>query len=114
MSIPNLSIRVDLQHAKEQVWLRLEGALSPAHAEGLGQRIGDSGHVSAVTRDYFRKNFFSITFLALYRSVGVPPERRLFYGVVNHAIRGVVTASDNILDDEYKLPLPLALPGGGA
>lgn len=42
VSIPELSIRVDLQHAKEQVWLRLEGALSAAHAEGLGQRIHDS------------------------------------------------------------------------
>ena len=42
ITIPNLSIRVDLQHAKQQVWMRLEGALSGAHAEGLGQRIHDS------------------------------------------------------------------------
>ena len=42
ISIPNLSIRVDLQHAKQQVWMRLEGALSAAHAEGLGQRLHDS------------------------------------------------------------------------
>ncbi len=42
ISIPNLAIRVDLQHAKQQVWLRLEGALSAAHAESLGQRIQDS------------------------------------------------------------------------
>ncbi len=42
VSIPNLSIQVELQHAREQVWLRLEGALSAAHAEGLGQRIHDS------------------------------------------------------------------------
>ena len=27
-SIPELSIQVDLQHAKKQVWLRLEGVLS--------------------------------------------------------------------------------------
>jgi radical SAM superfamily enzyme YgiQ (UPF0313 family) len=38
---PELSIQVDLQHAKEQVWMRLEGALSSAEAEGLGQRIQD-------------------------------------------------------------------------
>ena len=31
-----------MRHAKEQVWLRLEGALSSAEAEGLGQRIRDS------------------------------------------------------------------------
>jgi haloalkane dehalogenase len=42
VSIPNLSIQVELRHAKEQVWVRLEGALSSADAEGLGQRIRDS------------------------------------------------------------------------
>jgi len=42
VSIPDLAIRVELQHAKKQVWLRLEGALSSANAEGLGQRIRDS------------------------------------------------------------------------
>jgi len=41
-AIPNLSIQVDLQHAKQQVWMRLEGRLSGAEAEGLGQRIRDS------------------------------------------------------------------------
>jgi radical SAM superfamily enzyme YgiQ (UPF0313 family) len=39
---PNLSIQVELQHAKQQVWMRLEGRLSKADAEGLGQRIRDS------------------------------------------------------------------------
>lgn len=42
VSIPNLSIRVELQHAKKQVWLRLEGALSKADAEKLGQRVRES------------------------------------------------------------------------
>lgn len=42
VSIPNLSIQVDLQHAKQQVWLRLEGVLSGSEAEGLGQRLRDS------------------------------------------------------------------------
>lgn len=41
-SSPELSIQVDLQHAKQQVWLKIEGALSRAAAERLGQRIGDS------------------------------------------------------------------------
>ena len=36
VSIPDLSIQVELRHAKEQVWLRLEGALSSAEAEGAG------------------------------------------------------------------------------
>ena len=42
ISIPDLSIQVELQHAKKQVWVRLEGALSSADAAGLGQRIRDS------------------------------------------------------------------------
>jgi radical SAM superfamily enzyme YgiQ (UPF0313 family) len=41
-ALPNLSIQVELQHAKQQVWMRLEGRLSRAEAEGLGQRIRDS------------------------------------------------------------------------
>jgi radical SAM superfamily enzyme YgiQ (UPF0313 family) len=36
------SIQVELQHARQQVWLRLEGVLSAADAEGLSQRIHDS------------------------------------------------------------------------
>ncbi|HTS16870.1 MAG TPA: hypothetical protein VMP11_04800 [Verrucomicrobiae bacterium] len=42
MSIPSLAVSVELQHNKRQVWLRLEGALSAAHAEGLGRRIQES------------------------------------------------------------------------
>jgi hypothetical protein len=42
VSIPNLSVKVELQHAKQQVWMRLEGRLSAKDAEGLGQRIRDS------------------------------------------------------------------------
>ncbi len=41
-SEPGFSVRVDLQHARRQVWLRLEGALSSTHAEGLARRIQDS------------------------------------------------------------------------
>lgn len=41
-SIPNLSIQVEVQHSKRQVWMRLEGKISAATAEGLGQRIRDS------------------------------------------------------------------------
>lgn len=61
---------------------------------------------------YAQKNIFSILFLALYRSLGIGEERRLFYGLVNHAVRGIVTATDNLLDDEYKEMLPLRFPAG--
>ena len=42
IAIPELSIQVDLQHARKEVWLRLEGVLSAASAEHLAQRIQDS------------------------------------------------------------------------
>lgn len=41
-SVPGFSMRVDLQHARRQVWLRLEGALTKAHAEGLAEKIRES------------------------------------------------------------------------
>jgi radical SAM superfamily enzyme YgiQ (UPF0313 family) len=39
---PNFSVKVEWQHARQQVWMRLEGALSSHDAEGLAQRIRDS------------------------------------------------------------------------
>jgi haloalkane dehalogenase len=42
VAIPDLSIQVELQHSRKQVWMRLEGVLSAKNAEGLAQRIRDS------------------------------------------------------------------------
>ncbi len=42
VSIPNLSIKVELQHAKQQVWMRLEGALASKHVESFSQQLRDS------------------------------------------------------------------------
>jgi len=39
---PDFSIQVELQHAKQRVWMRLEGALSRTDAEGLAHRISES------------------------------------------------------------------------
>ena len=39
---PNFAVKVELQHAKQQVWMRLEGALSSSDAESLAQRLRDS------------------------------------------------------------------------
>jgi hypothetical protein len=56
---------------------------------------------------YSQKNFFSILFLSIYRALKIPVSRRIMYGIINHSIRGIVTGTDNILDDEYKELLPL-------
>jgi len=39
---PDFSIQIELQHAKQLVWMRLEGALSKRDAEGLARRINES------------------------------------------------------------------------
>jgi len=59
------------------------------------------------TLEYMQKHIFSITFLAIYKALRIPRERRIMYGMINHAVRGIVTATDNLLDDEYKEMLPL-------
>ena len=59
---------------------------------------------------YAQRNFFSILFLSIYRAIGIPAERRLLYGMINHCLRGIVTGADNLLDDEYKELLPLNFP----
>lgn len=41
-AIPELAIHIDLQHARKQVWMRLEGVLKAADAEGLAERIHES------------------------------------------------------------------------
>lgn len=38
----NFSVKVELQHARKQVWMRIEGALSASEAEGLAGRLRDS------------------------------------------------------------------------
>jgi geranylgeranyl pyrophosphate synthase len=51
---------------------------------------------------YFEKNFFSILFLSTFISAGIEKESRIKYGVIIHAIRTIITCTDNILDDEDK------------
>lgn len=42
IAIPDLSIQVELQPARKQVWMRLEGALPASGVEELAQRLQDS------------------------------------------------------------------------
>jgi len=54
---------------------------------------------------YFEKNFFSILFLSIFKAVNIPEERIMNYGVILHALRTIITCTDNILDDENKGPV---------
>lgn len=76
-----------------------------------GKYIGETQRPLGLLK-YSQKHFFSTLFLALYRATGIPEERRIFYGTINHSIRGIVTGTDNLLDNEYKEMLPLRFPDG--
>ncbi len=50
--------------------------------------------------------------IGLHRALGLRDDEIRWLAGVNHAIRCVVTAADNLIDDEDKPVLPLVLPAG--
>jgi len=54
---------------------------------------------------YFETNFFSILFLSIFKAAGISQQNIIHYGVILHALRTIVTCSDNILDNEKKGPV---------
>ena len=107
--IPTLiSFRKLLQASREHQ--EVEDAILTRFQALLDHRYQAPAPVRAPRLQYLQRNFFSTLFLAIYQSLGITRERRLLYGQLNHAIRGLVTATDNLLDDEYKELLPFALP----
>ena len=58
--------------------------------------------------EYFEKNFFSIFFISLYKSAGFDKAAIEKYGTIFHMARTIITATDNMLDNEEKCPLVLS------
>jgi len=54
---------------------------------------------------YFEKNFFSILFLSIFKSLKIPYDRITLYGLILHSLRIIITSTDNILDSENKGPV---------
>jgi len=54
---------------------------------------------------YFEKNFFSILFLSIFKSLKIPYKRILQYGVILYSLRIIITCTDNMLDSEKKGPI---------
>lgn len=52
--------------------------------------------------EYFEKNFFSIFFISIFNKIGFEKEKVQRYGMIFHALRVIITAADNILDNEEK------------
>jgi len=69
-------------------------------------------HMELAPAQYWQRNFFSILFLSIFDAIGITEQRQLRYGALLHGIRGVVTATDNILDDEAKGSVLMDLSGG--
>lgn len=90
----------------EQVYRRRLTALLGT-ADGL-----EFPHLRLSALQYLQRNFFSILFMSIYEVLGIPKDRRALYGRVMHGVRGIVTATDNILDDEDKGAVHLRLQGG--
>lgn len=78
----------------------------------LPERYRAAGKINRRGLQYMQRHFFSTLFLSVYKALGIGPERRRFYGVINHCLRGIVTGADNLLDNEYKELLPLNFPAG--
>ena len=60
-----------------------------------------------------KRHFFSTLFLATTRILVGPSDYLPLYAMVNLGMRAWVTATDNILDDEYKDIFAFDLPDGG-
>ena len=72
----------------------------------------DFPHLDLPPAAYWQRNFFSILFLSIFQTLGMRPGKRRTYGLILHAVRGIVTAADNILDNEDKGAVKLQLDGG--
>jgi hypothetical protein len=90
------------QEVEDAILTRFRAMVAPGYQAPARARVN--------RLHYLQRNFFSSLFLSIYSAVGVPRQRRLLYGQINHAVRGLVTATDNLLDDEYKELLPFNLP----
>lgn len=68
-------------------------------------------HMELAPEQYWQRNFFSILFLSIFDAVGISPSRQHLYGMLLHAVRGIVTATDNILDEEAKGSVRIRMQG---
>ena len=60
-------------------------------------------HMNSI--ECFEKNYLSIFFLMIYNKLHLNKNKIFFYGSINYLIRGIVTCTDNLLDNEEKFLL---------
>lgn len=69
-------------------------------------------HLELAPQAYWERNFFSILFVSIFQAIGIEETRVRDYAAIIHVVRGIVTATDNILDDEAKGALLVELRAG--
>lgn len=63
---------------------------------------------------YTGRHFFSLLLISAYRALELSDEQLRWFGAINHTVRSIVTAADNLLDGEDKPVLSLTFPAGAA
>jgi len=61
---------------------------------------------------YAGRHFFSLLLISTYRSISMSDDQLRWLGAINHGVRSIVTAADNLLDGEDKPVLALRFPTG--
>ena len=81
---------------------------------GLGQskKYLAFPHLEMGMEQYWQRNFFSILFISIFQSLDFSQDKTWHYTRILHFLRGIVTATDNILDLEDKGALKVQLKGG--
>jgi hypothetical protein len=104
--------------------LQMEGvqAVQADLAEVIGPRFrldGDDGNpMPASAREgdpllvYLQDYFFLTLFLAIFKELGIDPERLPFYAQLDFCIMGTITAADDVFDGQDKTHLPLKPASG--
>lgn len=68
----------------------------------LDDNLIEDTHTNLNNIEYFEKNFFSIFMLSILKKLDIKNSRVFHYGMIIQSIRGIVTAADNIIDNENK------------
>lgn len=63
--------------------------------------------------EFLQNHFFLILFHSIFKALGCDAKHLQFYGRLDFCIKGLVTAGDNLFDDEAKKLLPLQLDSAG-
>jgi len=87
-----------------------------AYINGILPEVLDSSYIADEPEqselEFLQHHFFLILFHSIFKTLGASEQHLEFYARLNLCIKGIVTAGDNLFDDEAKLLIPLKLGKG--